>query len=96
MISSFGSKIAEDLFHGVNSRHARKIPGELHAKIYRLLDQLNAAVELHDLNIPGGNKLEKLQGDLKTKWSLRINKQWRIIFEWEKGSATKIDIVDYH
>lgn len=96
MVGSFNSKTAEDIFHGYNSRYARMIPLELKAKICRLLDQLNAAKDVYDMGIPPGNRLERLQGDLKNKWSVRINKQWRIIFAWDNGIAKEVDIVDYH
>ena len=48
------------------------------------------------LKVPPSNHLERLKGDLVGYWSLRINKQWRIIFQWEKGEAYALDIVDYH
>jgi proteic killer suppression protein len=48
------------------------------------------------LQIPPGNRLEKLQGNMKNYWSLRINDQWRIIFQWKNLSACDVDIVDYH
>ena len=96
MIGSFRSKTAEHIFHGENTRHARKIPMELHSKLCRLLDQLNAATRVETLNIPPSNRLEKLSGDLKGFWSLRANKQWRVIFIWEDSRAEQVDIIDYH
>jgi len=61
------------------------------------LDQLDAATSLADLNLPG-NRLEALKGDHKGQYSIRINDQWRICFEWPKGSPgpIKVEIVDYH
>ncbi len=96
MIRNFTSKTAQDIYDGVNSRHARKIPRELHAKAQRLLDQLNAAVVVDTLKAPPGNRLEKLKGDREGFWSLRINDQWRIVFRWEEGDALDVDITDYH
>jgi toxin HigB-1 len=96
MIRNVASKAAQDIYDGVNSRHARKLPRELHAKIQRLLDQLNAAVAVETLKAPPGNRLEKLKGDWEGFWSLRINDQWRIVFRWEDGDALDVDIVDYH
>jgi proteic killer suppression protein len=80
MIRSFGNKTAEHLFHGKASKETRKLPVNLHAKARRQLDQINAAVELADLKVPPGNKLEALKGDLAAYHSIRINDQWRIIF----------------
>lgn len=96
MIRSFASKAAQDIYDGVNSRYARKVQSELHEKIRRLFDQINVAVRIDTLRIPPGNHLEKLSGDLKGLWSIRVNDQWRIIFRWEEGNAMDIDIVDYH
>jgi len=96
VIRSFSTKTAQDIYDGVNSRYARKIPGELHTKIQRLLDQINAVTKVDTLKMPPGNHLEKLSGNLKGFWSLRINDQWRIIFRWEEGDALDIDIIDYH
>jgi proteic killer suppression protein len=96
MIRNIASKTAQDIYDGVNSRHARKIPVELHSKAQRLLDQLNAVVAVEILRSPPGNRLEKLRSALEGVWSLRINDQWRIIFRWEDGDALDVDIVDYH
>ena len=96
MIRSFKSKLAQDLYDGVNSRYARKIPIELHNKVVRVFDQLNATTKVDTLRIPPSNQLEKLVGKLKGYWSIRINKQWRVIFEWCGADACNVDVVDYH
>lgn len=57
---------------------------------------LDAAVTLEDVAIPPANRLEKLKGDRAGQWSIRINDQWRICFEWRDGNAYKVEIVDYH
>lgn len=61
------------------------------------LDQLDAATSLLDLDLPG-NRLEALKGDRKGQYSVRINDQWRICFEWSKGAKgpSNVEIVDYH
>jgi toxin HigB-1 len=61
------------------------------------LDQLDAATSMRDLALPG-NRLESLKGDRRGQYSIRINDQWRICFEWPKGSPgpTNVEIVDYH
>ena len=96
MIKNLASKITEDIYDGVNSRHSRQIPKELHEKICRLLDQLDAVTKIETLRVPPSNNLEKLKGDLAGYWSVRINKQWRIIFKWEMNNACDVEIVDYH
>ena len=96
MIISFADKITADIYHGVDSRYTRKIPENLHAKICRLLDQLNAVTEVKTLLIPPSNHLEKLEGDLKGYWSIRVNIKWRIIFKWENNNVHNAKIIDYH
>ena len=96
MIKNFGNRATQDIYDGINSRYSRKLHRSLHAKAQRLLDQINAAPSLEFLSIPPGNKLEKLAGDKKGFWSLRINEQWRIIFRWESNDYYDVKIVDYH
>ena len=96
MIVSFADKTTQDIFDGTNSRIARKIPKALHSKARRLLDQMNAVTDVQSLRVPPSNRLEKLRGKLKDFWSLRINKQWRIVFRWEEADALDVKIVDYH
>jgi len=57
---------------------------------------LHRAVNLQDLRVPPANRLERLKGDRKGQYSIRINDQWRICFVWEGGHAFDVDIVDYH
>lgn len=96
MIRDFKSKITQDLYDGIESKASRRFPIVLRAKTRRIFDQINAATKIETLRVPPGNHLEKLQGDLKDYWSIRINNQWRIIFKWEDGDAFDVDIVDYH
>ncbi|MGK0183154.1 MAG: proteic killer suppression protein [Halioglobus sp.] len=62
----------------------------------RKLDMLNYAHSIQDLRSPPGNRLEKLRGSLEGFYSVRINDQWRIIFEWGESGPQNVDIVDYH
>ena len=57
---------------------------------------LNNSFDIQDLRIPPSNRLEKLTGKLKDFYSIRINKQLRIIFQWENGNAFETEIIDYH
>ena len=62
------------------------------------LERLEAATALSDLAALCGNRLEKLAGDRRSQWSIRINDQWRICFEWDESvrGARNVEIVDYH
>ena len=62
----------------------------------RKLEALNAASRLEDLKSPPSNRLEKLMGNLKEFYSIRVNDQWRIIFQWRAGDASEVRIIDYH
>ncbi len=93
MIISFGSKETEKIFNG---ERAKKIPLEIQKIGRRKLRMLNNSQDILDLRIPPSNRLEKLGGNLKEYYSIRINIQWRIIFKWENGQASEVKILDYH
>jgi proteic killer suppression protein len=57
---------------------------------------INNSQDLQDLRVPPSNRVEKLGGNLKEFYSIRVNKQWRIIFKWENGNCFEIEITDYH
>ncbi len=73
-----------------------KLPTNLHNLARRKLRMVAAAVTLETLRVPPNNRLEALKGDRKGQWSIRINDQWRICFEWQNGSAHNVEITDYH
>jgi len=60
------------------------------------LNAIDAATQLEDLTLPASNRLEVLKGERKGQWSIRINDQWRICFEWRDGNSEQVEIVDYH
>lgn len=93
MIVSFGSKETESIWNGTR---VRKMPLEIQNTGRRKLRMLNNSQDLNDLKVPPSNRLEKLSGKLKTYYSIRINKQWRIIFKWNQGNASEVEIIDYH
>ncbi len=93
MILSFGSKQTEQIWNGFP---AKKMPIEIQKAGRRKLRMLNNSQDIADLRIPPSNRLEKLSGNLKGFYSIRINNQWRIIFKWHKGNASEVEIVDYH
>jgi len=96
MIISFGDKTTRDVYDDTKSRYSRGFPTELLRKTQRLLDQIHTAPSLGFLCIPPGNNLEKLSGKLQGCWSVRINDQWRIIFQWKSNDAYEVQIIDYH
>lgn len=96
MIKSFGSQETEDIFNGISSRSARRIPQNLWKIAARKLDLLNASTSLSDLRIPPANRLESLKGTLSGKYSIRINDQFRLVFEFKDGNAYAVKIMDYH
>ncbi len=96
MIVSFKDRATEDLYHGRQSKRARRIPVEIHRSVLRKLDMLEAARRLDDLRAFPGNRLELLKGTLKGCYSIRINAQWRIVFRWADGDAADVSVMDYH
>ena len=96
MIKNIKGKATQDIFDGLNTKVARKVPSELHERARDLLDAINAITRIDDLKAPPSNRLHKLKGNLKDFWSVSINDQWRIIFKWDDKSATDVEIIDYH
>jgi proteic killer suppression protein len=92
MIQGFHCKDTQALFEG--RRVARF--SNFEAVALRKLQQLHAAAVLDFLRVPPGNRLEALSGDRAGQWSIRINGQWRLCFEWLDGHAQRVEIVDYH
>ena len=93
MITSFGSKETKKIWDG---NRVKGIATKLQEIARRKLRMLNNSQNLMDLQIPPSNKLEKLKGLLKDYYSIRINDQWRVIFKWDKGNASEVEITDYH
>lgn len=93
MIRSFACKETERIFH---RKYAKLLPRDLQRIAYRKLAMLDAAVNLTDLCVPPGNRLEALKGDRRGQHSIRINDRWRVCFNWRGGHAFDVEIVDYH
>lgn len=92
MISSFKCKDTEELYQtGSNKRFLPILRVAL-----RKLDMLAAATSVETLRVPPGNRLERLEGKRKGQWSIRINDQWRLCFDWSGTEAENVEIVDYH
>jgi|GEM_PF-111380 len=80
IIVNFGNKETEKIWNGIVSK---KLPREIQEVARRKLRMLNNSIDVTDLRIPPANRLEKLKGDLKQFYCVRINNQWRIIFKWK-------------
>ena len=93
MIISFGTKETEKIWNG---ERVKKIPIEIQKIGRRKLRMLNNSQNLIDLKIPPSNRLEKLTGKLKEYHSIRINDQWRIVFNWNNNNSHQVRIMDYH
>lgn len=93
MIISFGDKETQKIWQGTVSK---KLPREIQEIARRKLRMINNSFDVLDLRIPPANRLEKLKGNFKEFYSIRINNQWRIIFKWENGNAFEVEILDYH
>lgn len=93
MISSFKNKETEKIW---NQRFSKKFPVDVQKIGYRKLIILHRSKDVNDLRIPPGNRLEKLSGDRKDQYSIRINDQWRICFYWNDGIASNVELTDYH
>ena len=92
MIKSFKHKGLEHFFYtgkkkGIRPEHADRLE--------RILDRLNAASEIGDMNYPGSN-LHKLAGDRKYQYAVKVSGNWRVIFEFIDGDAYIVDYGDYH
>jgi proteic killer suppression protein len=75
---------------------SRKLPSDIQQVALRKLRMINNAININDLRVPPANHLEKLSGDKEGKYSIRINDQWRICFEWKNSDAFNVEIADYH
>ena len=93
MIISFRNKDIRKIWEG---ERFKGLSTELQEVTRRKLRMLNNSQNLSDLQIPPSNRLEKLNGNFKEFYSIRINDQWRIIFKWNNGNAIDVEIIDYH
>lgn len=93
MIITFGSKETKQIWNRIR---VKKMPLEIQNAGRRKLRMLNNSQDIADLRIPPSNRLEKLTGKLSNFYSIRINNQWRIIFLWDNGNASEVEIIDYH
>ena len=93
MIKTFGDKETELIWRGLKSR---KLPIGIQQVARRKLRMINNAQNINDLRIPPANRLKRLKGQLSKYYSIRINDQYRVIFEWRQSNAFLVQIIDYH
>jgi proteic killer suppression protein len=95
MIESFQDGWLRDFF--VDDVRSRKIPPDLESPVFRKLQMIDDAMTDQDLRVPPSNHFEKLRGQLEAFHSIRINKQWRLIFRWDasKGEASDVYLDDH-
>lgn len=96
MIVSFADATTADIYHGSNSKAARKFAREIWTRVQTKLDLLNACTSVEDLQSPPANRLEKLKGDLAGFYSIRVNDQYRILFRFVAGNCHDVRCTDYH
>lgn len=95
MIKSFADRETRKLFEGAKSK---AVPGDVRERAGIKLEALEAAINVGDLRVPPGNRLEALSGSRAGQYSIRINRQYRLCFSFDEttGDAYEVEIVDYH
>ena len=93
MIKSFANKQTESVYL---REFDKRLPRDMQQAALRKLRMLNNAKSIQDLLSPPGNRLEKLKGERAGQYSIRINDQWRVCFEWRDDNAFEVEITDYH
>ena len=96
MIRTLADDTTRDIWNGVNSKAARRIPRELWPNVRRKLDQIDAVTSLEDLKVPPGNRLHALGRDMRGLHAVRVNDQYRIVFRFEGADAFDVRCTDYH
>lgn len=93
MIKSYANKLTQQVAEG---NFPKKLPSTIRTRALMRLVQLDNATSIDDLRLPPSNHLERLIGDRQNQYSIRINQQWRLCFEFENGNAFNVEITDYH
>ena len=96
MIGTLAADTTRDIWNGVNTKAARRMPRGLWPIVRRKLDQIDAVTRLEDLKIPPGNRLHALTGDLRGWHAIRVNDQYRIVFRFDGSDAFEVRCTDYH
>jgi len=93
MIKSYGNKLTQQ---AAEAAFPKKLPSTIKTRTLMRLIQLDNTATIEDLRLPPSNHLEKLSGDKREQYSIRINQQWRLCFEFKEGNAFNVEIIDYH
>jgi proteic killer suppression protein len=93
MIKTFADRRTQELY--VTGR-SKRFPANVAQRAARKLEYVDLARQLDDLQVPPGNRLHALEGHRKGQYSISVNDQWRICFEFIDGDAYDVDICDYH
>mgnify|MGYP002085227061 CR=1 FL=1 len=93
MIESFKDKDTQKIWEEI---YTKKFPKDIQRVGLRKLILIHRAKDINDLRVPPGNRLEQLSGNRKGQYSIRLNDQWRVCFFWNNGSASEVELVDYH
>jgi proteic killer suppression protein len=96
VIRSFGDAITRALFEGEPERLLRRLPPDIRSRAETKLDVLNNATSLGAIDALPGTRLEPLQGVMEGHFSIRVNRQWRLVFRWDVGDAVEVRLMDYH
>ncbi len=92
----FADDTTRDVWNGVNSRPARRIPRDLWPVVLRKLDQIDTVARLDSLRVPPGNRLHALVVDMAGFHAIRVNDQYRVVFRFEGQDAFDVRCTDYH
>jgi len=93
VIKTFRDKATAAIFAG---HRVRTLPPEIQQRAREKLHMLHQAINLDDLRLPPASRLESLSGNREGQYSIRINRQWRICFNWNDGDIEHVEITDYH
>ena len=93
MIQTFADQQTQKVWE---RKHVPRLGRDVQRAAQKKLRLLNAADSINDLRVPPGNRLEKLAGDRKGQYSIRINDQYRICFVWTASGPDQVEIADYH
>ena len=93
MIGSFANKATENIFRG---RLERSVPSDVAGRAKAKLDRIVDARQVEDLQYPPGNRLERLRGDREGQYSIRVNRKWRICFDFADGQALNVELSPHY
>lgn len=90
MIVSFRHRWLRDFF--VGDVRSQKIPADIESRLFRKIQMIDDARTDQDLRVPPGNRFERLKGNLAGFHSIRVNRQWRLVFQWDAGRGEASDV----